>query len=82
MNLRNESGKEEGRIREEEKEGGNINKRHVFAVKRCRLLIQEPIIGSDALLIDGYGGCKEGRKVGSIRRRHSIFNHDERERER
>lgn len=64
MNLRNESGKEEGRIREEEKEGGNINKRHVFAVKRCRLLIQEPIIGSDALLIDGYGGCKEGRKEG------------------
>lgn len=55
MNLRNESGK--GRIRE--KEGGNINKRHVFAVKRCRLLIQEPIIGSDALLIDGYGGRKE-----------------------
>lgn len=42
---------------EEEVEGGwNINKRHVFAVKRCRFLIQEPIIGSDALLIDGYVG--------------------------
>lgn len=24
------------------------------------MLIQEPIIGSDALLIDGYGGRKEG----------------------